>query len=206
MFVRSTVIDTEPGRIDQGIAFVRDRVAPLVREIEGSRGITMLVNRDTGRTVISSLWGTRAALDGSARLIASVRDEAAVLLGGAPLAEQWEVAELYRVRPAEPGFGNRSTRLEFDPGDAEHLVETYRSTTVPALALLDGFASAWLLVDIEAGKAVSHVTFVSRAAMQDSRRAAAEIRRTSSEKAGARPTEILESEMVLVELHLPEQA
>jgi hypothetical protein len=206
MFVRSTVIDTEPGRIEEGIALVRDRVIPLISEIEASLGMTMLVDRDSGRTVTNSMWGTRAGMEGSVRLTTSVRDEAALLLGGAALVEQWEVAELYRVRRAEPGFATRSTRLEFDPGDAEHVVDIYRTTSVPALALLGGFASAWLLVDPGSGKGVSHVTFVDRASMEDSRPAAAEIRRTSVDKAHARATEILETELVLAELHLPDQA
>ena len=166
----------------------------------------MLVNRATGQTETSTLWGTRAAMAASDRLLTSAREEAGALMGGRPRAEEWEVAELYRVRRPRRGFANRSTWLEFDPGDAAQLVDIYRTTTVPALSMLDGFASAGLLIDLDAGRGVSLVTFVDRAALEDSRRAAAEIRSTSVEKANAQVTEVVESEMVLAELHLPDQA
>ena len=86
------------------------------------------------------------------------------------------------------------------------LVDVYRTTTVPALSMLDGFASAGLLIDLDAGRGVSLVTFVDRSALEDSRRAAAEIRKTSVEKANAQVIEVVEAEMVLAELHLPDQA
>ena len=206
MLVRSTVIDSDPSRVDQGIAFVRDRVVPAVAALEGSLGVEMMVNRSTGRTVTSSLWGTRVAMAASGAALATLRHEAAAVLGGIPLAEEWEVAELYRVRRDRPGFAVRSTRLEYDPGDAEHLVDTFRTTTVPALALLDGFTGAALLIDLDAGTGLAYATFSDRRAMEDGRRAAAEIRRTSIEKAHAHATEIVEGELVLTELHLPDQA
>jgi hypothetical protein len=206
MFVRSTVIDADRARLDDGITFVRERVVPLVAGLEGALGLTMLVNRITGQTETSTLWGTRAAMAGSDRLLTSVREQAGALMSGRPRAEEWEVAELYRVRRPRTGFANRSTRLEFDPGDAARLVDIYRTTSVPALSMLDGFASAGLLIDLDAGRGVSLVTFVDRAALEDSRRTAAEIRRTSVAKANAAVTEVVEAEMVLVELHLPDQA
>ncbi len=206
MLVRSTVIDADRARVDDGITFVRDRVLPLVAELDGALGLTMLVNRTTGQTETSTVWGTRAAMAASDRLLTSVREEAGALMGGRPRAEEWEVAELYRVRRPRRGFANRSTRLEFDPCDAELLVDIYRTTTVPALSMLDGFASAGLLIDLDAGRGVSLVTFVDRSALEDSRRAAAEIRKTSVEKANAQVTEVVEAEMVLAELHLPDQA
>ena len=84
MFVRSTVIDADRVRVDDGITFVRDRVAPLVAGLDGALGLTMLVNRATGQTETSTLWGTRAAMAGSDRLLTSVREEAGALMGGRP--------------------------------------------------------------------------------------------------------------------------
>lgn len=206
MFLRSTVIDADPARVEEGIRFVRDRVLPLVSELDGNLGLLMLANRATGRTVTSTFWAGAAALEASGRLITSIREEAGAILAGRPFAEEWEVAELHRVRRAEPGFASRTTRLEFDRGDAEHLVDTYRTTTVPALSLLEGFASAGLLLDLDGGRAVSVVTFEDWRALETSRRPAAEIRRTSEEKAHARATEIVEADVVVADLRMPEEA
>ncbi len=206
MFVRSTVLDLEPARVPDAIDLVRSRVIPLLETLDGSHGATMLVNRATGRTVTSSLWGTRAALEASAAPLGTLRAEVADLLGGAPLVEEWELAELYRTRRPEAGFASRSTRVEFRPADAEHLVDVFRTTTAPALSLIEGFASAALLIDLEHGKGVTLVTFADRVSLEDSRRAAAEIRRTTVEKAHARATEVVEADLVVVEMHLPDQA
>jgi hypothetical protein len=160
----------------------------------------------TGRTITSTMRGTRSAMDAAAEQLGELRTEAATLLGGLPLVEEWELAELYRARRPEAGFATRSTRLEYDPGDAEQLVDIFRATAVPALALIDGFASAGLLIDLDCGKAITLVAFVDRQSMEDSRRAAAEIRRTTVEKAHALATEVVEADLVASNLHVPDQA
>jgi hypothetical protein len=204
--IRSTVLDTDPALVDGGIALVRERLLPLVDGLDHSLGASMLVNRPTGRTITSTMWGTRSALESSAEVMDELRAEAALQLGGVPLVEQWELAELYRSRRPEPGFATRSTRLEYDPADAEQLVDVFRTTAVPALALIDGFASAALLIDLDRGKGVTLVTFTDRRAMEDSRRASAEIRRTTVDKAHALATEVVEADLVVSHLHVPDQA
>jgi len=208
--IRSTVLDTDPALVDSAIALVRERLLPLVDGLDHNHGASMLVNRPTGRTITSTMWGTRAALDASAELMDELMDElradAGLQLGGMPLVEEWELAELYRSRRPETGFATRSTRLEYDPADAEQLVDIFRTTAVPALALIDGFASAALLIDLDRGKGVTLVTFVDRRAMEDSRRASAEIRRTTVDKAHALATEVVEADVVVSHLHLPDQA
>ena len=206
MFVRSTVIDADPARVEEGIRFVRDRVLPLVSELEGNLGLLMLANRATGRTVTSTFWGGAAALEASGRLITSIREEAGASWPAGRLRRSGRSPSCTGYAGPEPAFASRTTRLEFDRGDAEHLVDTYRTTTVPALSLLEGFASAGLLLDLDGGRAVSVVTFEDWRALETSRRPAAEIRRTSEEKAHARATEIVEADVVVADLRMPEEA
>lgn len=206
MLVRSTVIDSDLTRVDRGIAFVRDRVVPAVEKLDGGLGVSMLVNRATGHTVTHSMWGTRVAMAASGAALAKLRHEAGAILGGIPLAEEWEVAELYRARRDQLGFAVRSTRLEYDRDDTEHFVDVFRTTTVPALTLVDGFTGAELLVDRDRGVAVALTTFADRRALEDGRRVTAEIRRTSIEKARARVTQVVETDLVLTVSHVPDQA
>lgn len=206
MLVRSTIIDSDPTRVDQGIAFVRDRVVPAVERLEGGLGVSMLVNRATGHTVTTSMWGTRVAMAASGAALAQLRHEAGAVLGGIPLAEEWEVAELYRVRRDEPGFAVQSIRVDLHRDDSEHLVDTFRTTTVPALAVLDGFTGAELLLDRDHGRGVVLTTFTDRVALEHDRRAIADIRQASIEKAHARATQVVEADLVLTVSHLPDQA
>ena len=204
MFVRSTVMDLPPRKVAEGIAHVRDQALPVVLGHAGCLGFSMLVERRTGHVVTSSAWGTRAAMDASRDALAQTRAQAAaLLLATTPVVEQWEVADLLRARDIEPGFAHRSTRLEFDPGDAEQVVEIYRSVTAPVLAALDGFSCASLLIDLDARSGLAQVTFVDRRTMQDSRRAAAEIRRSTAAASDARTVDVLECDVVVAESRLP---
>lgn len=203
MFLRSTSIDADPRRIDEGACWVRSRVQPLVEAQNGSFGLLMVVARASGRIVVASAWGTREAMRESEPHVAGARTEAARVFGAEPLVEEWELAELQRVRDCEEGFADRATRVELDPRDVDLLVDTFRTTTIPALGMLPGFCGAGLVVDRVHGRAVSTVTFESRAAMESSRRRAAEVRQVTVEKAHARPTEVIELEVVVAGLRLP---
>jgi hypothetical protein len=205
MFLRSTSIDADPRRIDDGISWVRSTVRPLVEPLEGNLGLLMLVARASGRVVVASAWGTRAAMQQSERQILGIRNESVRVFGAEPVVEEWELAELHRVRQAQDGFASRATRVDLDPRDVDLLVETFRATSIPALGLLPGFCGAGLMVDRAHGKAVSMVTFESRAAMEDSRPRAAEIRQASVEKAHARPTEVIELEVVIAGVRIPSE-
>ena len=206
MFLRSTVMDAGVRRLDEGISWARSTALPMVRGLQGNLGLSMLVSRASGRVVLSSAWGTRAAMSASEQHIAAQREEAARVFGAQPTVEEWEMAELHRVRHAEPGFANRSTRVELDPGDVDLLIDIYCTTSIPALDLLPGFCGAALMVDRERGVGVSSVTWESREAMEASRRGAAEVRQVSVEKAHARPVEVQEFEIAITELHVPDEA
>lgn len=202
MYVRSTVIDGDPRRVNDAIGYVRDTVVPFVARLDGTLGLSLLVNRSTGRTVTSTAWRSEETMADSLDAVRAIRNEAARILGGTPTLEQWLVAERDRVRAPEVGFGTRSTRVSFHPGDADLLVDTFRATTVPALALLPGYCGAVLLLDRARGLAVSSVTFDSREHLEQSRRSAAEIRQVSVEKAHARAVEVVESEVAIAGIQM----
>lgn len=206
MFFRSTSIDADPRRLDDGIAFVRDQVGPFVAGLDGNLGVLMLVNRLNGRTVVTTAWGSAPALHDSLDAVGAVRSQAARILGGQARVESWEVPELHHVRRTRPGMGDRSTRVQVDPDDVDLLVDTFRTTSVPALSLLPGFCAATLQVDRASGAAISSVTYGSWDALEDSRRQVAEIRRASLEKAHARAVEVVESEVAVADLRIPDEA
>jgi hypothetical protein len=206
MFLRSTVVEADPARLDDDLALLRDRVLPAVCATPGSFGTALMVNRPNARSVAWTFWGSRPAADPDVVPPDPLAAVPAVVPAWPARVEVWEVAELYRVRRAEPGSGTRITRLEYDLGDAELLVESYRASTVPAFALIDGFASAALVIDLDTGTGLSVVTFADRDTLEDSRRQAAEIRRAMVEKTHAHVTEVMEYDVVAADLRMPEQA
>lgn len=204
MFVRATTISADPSRVDELISFATDEVAPLCDRLHGSLGLSMFVDRQSGTCTISTAWQTEKDRDASDAALRPLRARAAELVGATPAVELLEMVVLDRRRPARPGFWSRMTRVSIDPEHLDDAIDAYGATTLPALELLDGFCSAALLVDRTKGSGVSTVVFDSRAALEASRLAADEIRRTSAAKAGAQIVDVRESEIVLAGIRAPE--
>lgn len=206
MYARSTLVDVERGRIRELVTFVETRVRLLAGALEGSMGLTMLADRRSGRSVVTTVWGTEPAMHASVAPVGAVLDEAPLRFGATPASEEWRMAELHRLREGEPGFWSRSTRVEFDPADTDLVVDIYRTTTIPALDLLPGFCSAALFIDRRSGRGVSTVTFDSHAALVSSRTPVQEIRQVSADKAQARVGESLELEVAITAMTMPREA
>ena len=55
-----------PGQIDAGITYISDEVMPVLQELPGSIGLSLMVDRDTGRCIATSAWDSEDALRYSA--------------------------------------------------------------------------------------------------------------------------------------------
>ncbi|MDP9181346.1 MAG: hypothetical protein M3P04_01050 [Actinomycetota bacterium] len=205
MFVRATTIDADPARLDEGIAFVKDNVVPAVDTLPGSLGLSMFVDRDSGATTVTTAWETEGARAEADAVLTPLRAKGARILGGGtPVTELFELAVIDRLRPAQPGFCSRITRVSIDPGNVDEAIDAYTSSTLHDLQLLDGYCSAVLLVDRARGLGVVSVTFDTQAHLDASRSRAEDIRRTGLAKAGAEVDEVREAEIVVAGIRLPQ--
>ncbi|MCU1600910.1 MAG: hypothetical protein JWO22_1619 [Frankiales bacterium] len=207
MLVRATTIHADAHRIDEGVAFVRDNVVPVVEGLPGGLGLSMLVDRDTGATTVTTAWASMQARTASDAALAPLRVQIAERLGGGVAAtELLELAVLDRRRSAEPGFWGRTTRVRIDPHRVDSAIDAYSSSTLHDVQLLEGYCSAVLLVDRASGHAAVSVTFDSRQALEASRVHAESLRQAGSAKAGADVTDVRESEVVLAGIRMPARA
>ena len=93
MYARQTRITADPDKVDAGIEHVRDSVLPVLKESEGFKGFTLLVDRESGDFVGTSYYESREALDASESAVSGPRDEAASVTGAAsPEVRRFEVA------------------------------------------------------------------------------------------------------------------
>lgn len=204
MYARSSTFHSDPSRIDEGIAFVRDEVAPALEEVAGATGLSLIVHRDSGRLIATSGWENMQALrDGDDRM-RPLRERGAEILGAAPMVDVWEIAVLHRVRETGPGACLRASWLRVDPARIERSVDNYRSTLLPMMEELPGFCSASLFVDRATGRSVSSVTYADRAAMDTGREMAASMRRTAVAENDLQLLEVAEFEVERAHLRVPE--
>ncbi|MDT5304351.1 MAG: hypothetical protein QOE48_14, partial [Mycobacterium sp.] len=166
MYARSTTIQAQPSSIDAGVAHVRDEVMPALTQIDGCVGLSLLVDRESGRCIATTAWENEAAMRASAEQARPVRDQAAQTFGGSPTIDEWEIAVLHRDHHSGPGACVRATWLRVRPDQFDRAIEFYRGSVLPAIEELDGFCSASLMIDRASWRAVSSSTFDSLEAMQ----------------------------------------
>src|SRR5262245_2567889 len=105
-----------PDQIDAGIAYVRDEVMPTLQEIPGSIGLSLMVDRQSGRCIATSAWDSEDALRYSADEGRRLRNLAAQRFGCSdPMFEEWMVAVVHRSHDSDPGACVRATWLTVPP-------------------------------------------------------------------------------------------
>jgi heme-degrading monooxygenase HmoA len=89
-----TVIEGQPDRVDAVVQQVESDVLPTLREQDGFKGFTFLVDRTSGKVVGTSYWESPEAMDASEQAIRAGREQAAESSGasGGPNVELYEVA------------------------------------------------------------------------------------------------------------------
>ncbi|MDY6997109.1 MAG: hypothetical protein SW019_10965 [Actinomycetota bacterium] len=206
MYARSSTIHARPAALDAGITYIHDTVWPALSGLDGYVGLSLLVDRLSGRCIATTAWQSAEAMDASRRPTHEIRERVAHILGGSPTVDEWEIAALHRTRHTGPGAGVRVTWARVDPESADRAVDGFRMATIPALEELDGFCSASLLVDRDSGFGVVSVTFDSATTMRSSRIASDAIKVATARDTGAEVLDECEFDLVLAHLRVPEMA
>jgi len=202
MFARSTTIQGDPGSIEAGIVYIRDDVMPAITAMDGCVGLSLVIDRESGRCIATSSWDSEASLRASADRLASYRARGGDILGGTPAVEEWEVAVMHRDHATAEGACCRITWAH--PRDLDATVEMWRTRLLAQFEEMDGFCSASLLVDRARGITCGTVTFDSHDALTASRDRAREIRDTANREMGVAFLDVAEFELALAHLRLPE--
>jgi hypothetical protein len=206
VYARSTSIQAQPSNIDDGVAYVRDEVIPALAALGGFVGLSLLVDRESGRCIAASAWETEEAERSSAERVGPLRERATEVFGGTATAETWEIGLLHRDHPSSDGACVRVTWLKVPPDQADRAIDFYRSDVLPSLENLDGFCSASFLINRNSGRGVSTATFDSREAMDRNREQAKELRNTRTRELGADIVDIGEFDLAIAQLRVPEMA
>lgn len=200
MYARSTTIHGRPENIDAGIRFVTQEAAPLLDSIEGCRGLSLLVDRETGQCIATSSWATEAAMRGSDEQLRPIRERGRTILGGSMQIDDWEIAVMHRSQHGE------CCRVSWLQGDLDAMIETFRVGILPDLENTRGFCSASLLVNRSGGLGCATTTWESRGAMVASRASADQMRSRAASAASGEIVDVHEFDLAYAHLHVPEMA
>jgi quinol monooxygenase YgiN len=204
MYARSTTIRGMPEAMDEGIAYIRDKVMPAVRQMDGCVGQSLLADRESGRCIMTTSWVDQEAMRHSADGVVAMRQRAAEIMGGTAEVQEWEVALMHRLHSAHHGASARVIWHDGDPADVDRKIDTFRTTMLPQLKELPGCCSVSVMLDRGSGRSVVTTTYDSPQDMIAARDRAMQMREEFMRRLLRTVTEVAEFELVVAELRLPE--
>lgn len=200
MYARSITFHGRPGNVDAGITFVKNEAGPMLDKIEGCRGLSMVVDHETGQCIATSSWVNEAAMRASDEQLRPIRDRGRDILGGSMQVDEWEIAVMHRTQHGE------CCRVSWLQGDLGAMTETFRVGILPELERIPGFCSASLLVNRSTGLGCATTAWETRAAMEASRSKADVMRSRVASDARGEIVEVHEFDLAYAHLHVPEMA
>jgi heme-degrading monooxygenase HmoA len=198
VYARSTRFNGQPGNVDAGIEFMTNEAGPALDRIDGCRGLSMLVDRETGECIATSSWESEEAMRASGEQIGPIRDRGQEILGGSVQVDEWEIALMHR---SQHGACCRVTWMQ---GDVDAMATNFRDELMPQLEQTSGFCSASLLLNRSTGTGCATTTWESRDAMAASRSAANDMRNRSAGASGGQLIDVHEFDLAYAHLHVPE--
>jgi heme-degrading monooxygenase HmoA len=92
MFARVTTLEGPPEQIDEALRHVQERVLPRIRQYDGYNGFIVLGDRQAGRVLGLTLWGSEQALRSTEQEATRLRRETSETVGQAVAGvESYEV-------------------------------------------------------------------------------------------------------------------
>jgi heme-degrading monooxygenase HmoA len=204
MYARSTTMRVRPEALDDLVGYVRDDVMPMVTGLEGCVGLSLLTDRDTGRSITTSAWRTEDAMHDSAERVRASRERAAERFGTTPEIQEWEIAVLHREHQAGDGACARVVWTRTDPANLDQMISAYRDSLMPWWEETPGFRSNSLMVDRREGRCASAVVFESREAMAGTRDQFTTLREEFVARMSMEILEVAEFDLALAHLRVPE--
>src|SRR5215213_3634476 len=169
MYARSTTLTADPQRIDDGIRNVRDEIMPAVQGMPGCLGLSMLVDRESGRCIVTTSWDSAESMAATADGVRAMRQRAMDSMGGRDMSvDEWEVAAMHRLHTPGDDACARVTWTRGDAATMERMLDTFRMSMIPEIEDVPGFCSLSLMVDRNMGRGSLTVVWKDRRAMEDS--------------------------------------
>ena len=94
MHARLSMLQVDPGRIDEMVSNLEESDLPTFAQYDGFKGFTMLIDRKGGKCIACSYWSSAETMAASEEKVKGARERAADT-GGAtapPEVEHYEVA------------------------------------------------------------------------------------------------------------------
>ena len=82
MHVRISRIEGDPGKIEEAVRVINERVIPTLKGLTGFTAANFMLDRSTGTLVGEAFWSDESALEGSVEAVNPLRSAVAEAMGG----------------------------------------------------------------------------------------------------------------------------
>ena len=185
--------------IDAGVDFVRDEVAPLLRQQKGFRGLTASADRAGGVLGVLSLWETEADRDASESALAKTREDARGIIGGELTVETFEELVFDVVQPPVVGSSLLIRRISMDPANVDENIEFFKREVLPQIKANPGFRAVRNMINRQTGAGIVGTAWADEDSMKAAAEAA-EARRQRASQQGVTLGEQSRREIVFADL------
>ena len=107
----------------------------MLADIEGCRGLSLLVDRVTGRCIVTSSWEDAESMHASNDLLRPVRERGRDVIGGIMEIDEWQIEVMHRTDHGA------CCRVSWLTGDLDAMAATFRMAILPELEATAGFCS-----------------------------------------------------------------
>ena len=138
--------------IDGGLQFLKDTVAPLLRQQNGWQGTTASADRSGGELSVLSQWATQSDLDASESAMQKVRAQAQEIIGGEMTVDVGEQVVFDVLKPPHLGAKLLLRPLSMDPSKVDENTEFFKSTVLPQFRSSEGYLALRNVINRESGR------------------------------------------------------
>jgi len=145
---------THVRNMDDGIAFIRDKVVPVLNSQPGYRGLSVSADRAGDLLCALTWWQTAEDRAASDEVLATNRREALSIMGGELDVENFEQTLAEARQPAQPGSALIVRRISMDPEQINANVAYFKTDVLPVMTAREGFRAVHHLIDRRTGRGV----------------------------------------------------
>ncbi len=93
MNARVVTVQSKPDKVEEAVSLWRDEVLPIAKQQQGFKGVLLLLDRGTGKTISISLWESEADMKAgeSSGYFQAQLAKFVPLFAGQPAREHYEV-------------------------------------------------------------------------------------------------------------------
>lgn len=208
MYLRVTAFKSDPAKIEAGIAYLRDKIIPSLKNVPGFLGATCIVDREKSTGAASTIWESLEAMNKAEQAGVQARIDSGAATGIEVIdVDRFEITTLEMATPTAtvPSYTRLITAYG-DPKELDKVTQLVREQSMPKLKQQPGFRAFAAGVNRMSGRGFTAASFASPEEREASNAALTATRERASEVGHLYGIQIDLVETVIAEIKVPTTA